>query len=328
MIRTAKLIRARTRSLTLRFFEAGPVRSRIWQLIVAMRRHHIGRTASAMAFNLFLALVPTLGLAGWLLAWLLSGNQAAMTSTSLILDLTPGEMHALLARHFERFSLGVAPLVLVGALWLTSSAFHMVMSVLETALRAKRRPWWKKRVMALVCSGFGISALSLSGYGMVWMAGGPMQILRRLLGEHAGNAATGYWLGWLAVFASMTALLAGFFRVAVHRPQVKRRVWPGALVAMGLGGTASIFFGYYVRTLARFTVFYGSLAAVTITLAWLWLWCAAVLLGAELNAQLEENASPQENAEAWNAVPGLAQPPSGSVSPTQIPQFSGKLDET
>ena len=43
------------------------------------------------------------------------------------------------------------------------------------------------------------------------------------------------------------------------------------------------------RTLARYALYYGSLAAVAVLLLWLWLLCAALLVGAELNAQLEGN---------------------------------------
>jgi membrane protein len=42
-----------------------------------------------------------------------------------------------------------------------------------------------------------------------------------------------------------------------------------------------------VRTLTNYAVFYGSLAAVAVLLVWLWLASLAILVGAELNAQLE-----------------------------------------
>ena len=56
---------------------------------------------------------------------------------------------------------------------------------------------------------------------------------------------------------------------------------------MLIGATESWIFGHYAPGLAKYTLFYGSLAAVAILLIWIWLWCAAVLIGAELNAVLE-----------------------------------------
>jgi membrane protein len=46
-------------------------------------------------------------------------------------------------------------------------------------------------------------------------------------------------------------------------------------------------FAYYASHLARFALFYGSLAAVAITLGWLWLICFSILASAELNQILE-----------------------------------------
>jgi membrane protein len=56
---------------------------------------------------------------------------------------------------------------------------------------------------------------------------------------------------------------------------------------MGLVVVISWGFGLYVRTLASYTVYYGSLAAIAVLLIWLWLLSVAILVGAELNSQLE-----------------------------------------
>jgi membrane protein len=68
---------------------------------------------------------------------------------------------------------------------------------------------------------------------------------------------------------------------------VRRRVFPGAFVAIGLVIVISWGFSLYVRTLASYTLYYGSLAAIAVLLVWLWLMSLAILVGAELNSQLE-----------------------------------------
>jgi membrane protein len=68
---------------------------------------------------------------------------------------------------------------------------------------------------------------------------------------------------------------------------VTRRVLPGAALAVVLWLVISWAFGLYVSTLAEYAVFYGSLAAVAVLLVWLWLTSLAILVGAELNSQLE-----------------------------------------
>jgi membrane protein len=85
-----------------------------------------------------------------------------------------------------------------------------------------------------------------------------------------------------------TAVLAAFYRFSVkHSKRVARRVLPGAMVAVVLWLVISWAFGVYVTTLAEYAVFYGSLAAVAVLLVWLWLTSLAILVGAELNSQLE-----------------------------------------
>jgi uncharacterized BrkB/YihY/UPF0761 family membrane protein len=85
-----------------------------------------------------------------------------------------------------------------------------------------------------------------------------------------------------------TAVLAAFYRFAVsHSKRVSRRVLPGAALAVVLWLVISWAFGVYVTTLAEYAVFYGSLAAVAVLLVWLWLTSLAILVGAELNSQLE-----------------------------------------
>lgn len=284
----AQRLKAHTMSRTAEFFDRGPLRRGLYSLWFGLGKHQVARAASAMAFDLFLALIPMLAFAGWVTAQVLKQSPQALGSTSLLLDLTPYQLHLLLRRNFERFSGGgIAPIALLGSLWLASSAYHTLMSVFESMVGARRRQWWTKRLISLGCVLATVVVFTGTGVIAVQFAGGPGEMLKRL---QAGN---GYVAPVLhAVTASVlllgaTAGLAGFFRIAVVRPGVKRRVWPGALVTVSIGGLSSYLFGYYARELARFALFYGSLAAVAIALAWIWIWCAAMLVGAELNAQLE-----------------------------------------
>jgi membrane protein len=266
------------------FFDNGPIRRNLRALAQGLTRDRVSRAASAMAFDLFLAAIPMLALAGWLFASLLSASPNAVTSTSLLLDVTPEQVYDLLDRHFRRFSaVAIAPLAFASSMWLISSAFHTCISVFEGAVHVKRRPWWSKRSIALICALIAIVALALTGWAAVLLAGGPAALLSPLGDEVRTARYAALLIGSLAA----TTLLAAFFRIAVRRPGVRRRVWPGAFAAVLIGSTSSWGFGHYAPAIARYTLFYGSLAAVAILLIWLWLWCAAVLVGAELNAVLE-----------------------------------------
>jgi membrane protein len=84
-------------------------------------------------------------------------------------------------------------------------------------------------------------------------------------------------------------LLGGFYRFAVeHPPGVARRVWPGAAAAVVSWLAVSWVFGAYVSSsVATYALYYGSLAAVAILLIWLYLTSLALVLGMEVNAELE-----------------------------------------
>ncbi len=271
---------------------AGELRWRVRSLFRGMKQHHAGRAASAMAFELCLASIPMLAVVGWVLGQVLR-DTGALLQASMLLDLTPSQVGRVVTLQLGRFSgpTAVAPFALVGSWWLAAGAFHRVMNVFELALAAKQRHWWVKRLIGLGCVVVWLVALAAAASIVVVLAGGPGKMVEVIDPDApAALKARMWWFRWatLAVMGSTVTLLTGFFfRIAVRRPGVRRRVWPGALLTVMLGGGVSMGFTFYAKRLASFTVFYGSLAAVAIVLAWLWLLCAALLLGAELNAQLE-----------------------------------------
>jgi membrane protein len=250
------------------------------------------RAASAMAFDLFLAMIPLLALAGWLFGRIMTtGN--AVAAVSLLLDTTPAAVRALAENQLARFSPGaVAPVALLGSLWLGSSAATTCMGLLEARGQSRPRPWWRRRLLAMATVFAGIIVFGAGSAVALWSIGGPVVLLESVVSDRVANW-TGYVLGLGVVHVLAVALLALFFRVAVHRPGIPRRVLPGALVASVLGALASLAFTFYASKIARFALYYGGLAAVAVTLVWLWLICLFVLIGAELNVVLEGNPPPR-----------------------------------
>jgi membrane protein len=162
------------------------------------------------------------------------------------------------------------------------------MTLLEASAGTARRRWVRKRLIALMSVLVSIVLFASSALLAVWVSGGPA----RLLGELSGgtqqlNPGVTHYLLLLLLALIGVALLALFFYVASPRPGVPRRVFPGAVLAVISGSAVSAAFAYYAGHLARFALFYGSLAAVAVTLAWLWFVCFSVLIGAELNQLLE-----------------------------------------
>lgn len=275
--------------------ERGPFQRMLSTIVRNLDRHHATQLASAMAFDLFLALIPALALAGWALSVVLKDDASALVHVSAWLDVTPHAVHELVNQHAERFSgLTLAPIALCGAVWLASGAFYTVMEAFDRTVSNSPRLWWVRRLIAIGCVLCVIVAAVLGAWVTVRLAGGPAMLLH-LLPKNEGFervmvAVNGPNVVGLAISgAIITLLIAGFFRIGVRRDVPNRRVWYGTTTTVTLAALASYVFAVYARTIARFAFYYGSLAAVAVLLAWLWLCSFALLLGVEVNSYLEEH---------------------------------------
>jgi len=101
------------------------------------------------------------------------------------------------------------------------------------------------------------------------------------------------WLvRWPVFFAIAIIATAALYKIGPSR-RAPRFVWvlPGAAVSALAWVGASYLFGWYVSTLSDYTATYGSLAAIVVFMTWLWLSVTIVLIGAELNAELEHQTA-------------------------------------
>ena len=242
--------------------------------------------AGAMAFALFLASIPLMGLAGAVVAHVLRGEPRALAMLSSLVDVAPDEVHELVDRYVARGTdQAIAPVFLLGSLWLAAGAFHDAMTVFESALDAVPRTWVQKRLIAVACGRSLLLLMGVLGSGIVVFLGGPLALLGSLV--ERGVPRTARVVVPVIVAAATLPLLAAFFRVAVRHGSRTPVIWRGAIATVAIGFIASYAFASYARTLARYAVFYGSLAAVAVFLVWLWLCCIALLIGVETNAEAE-----------------------------------------
>ncbi|MBF9072029.1 YihY/virulence factor BrkB family protein [Streptacidiphilus fuscans] len=95
------------------------------------------------------------------------------------------------------------------------------------------------------------------------------------------------WAKWPLLVILLGLLLAVMYWAAPNARQRFRWGTAGGLVAVVLWAAASVGFALYAAHFASFTRAYGSLAAVITFLIWLWLSNLALLLGGEVNAEIE-----------------------------------------
>jgi uncharacterized BrkB/YihY/UPF0761 family membrane protein len=115
--------------------------------------------------------------------------------------------------------------------------------------------------------------------------------VRGRIRQRVAGLLQGPWEKALAALATLAVgitFLAAFYRFAVEHPTgVRRHAFPGAFAAAVSWLGLSWGFGTYVSSLGNYAVYYGSVAAVAVLLIWLYLTSLTLVIGAEVNAQLE-----------------------------------------
>jgi membrane protein len=189
----------------------------------------------------------------------------------------------LVAQPRGHLSVGLAIAFLL-SFWGSASASKAVLSAMNVAYdTTERRPFFRFQLIGL--------AMTLSAVICVVLAVAVLLVLPPLI-QFSGLSAIG---GALIQSASFSLVLA-FFSIGLgllyaHGPSRERppdtRVLPGTALATGLWLLSSYVLSMYVSRLANFDATYGSIGAVVGIMLWFYVSAYAVLLGAELNAQLE-----------------------------------------
>ena len=267
-------------------------------VIRGLFKHHAFDHAATMAFYFFLGTIPLLVVGGLIIGKVVQGEGMSAVTAPLY-RMLPGVTRDLIRgelTHIADAETGaMAPLSVLGFLWLTSNGFHNLMDVFELLIGARPRSWVRQRAIAMVWVISTLVASILCVWFLIVTAGwtadleSPSQVPRLLARVQDALAEGWRRVGVVLVFgAVITVGLAVFYRFAVVHPrELRRRVWPGTLAAMALWALVSWAFGAYVATIGDYSLYYGSVATVAVMLLWFYLTSLALLIGAEVNAQLE-----------------------------------------
>ncbi|MGK2932363.1 MAG: YihY/virulence factor BrkB family protein [Solirubrobacterales bacterium] len=151
------------------------------------------------------------------------------------------------------------------------------------------RPFWKLRPVQLVVTLAMILILALLAIGLVMT--GPVV---DAVAEPFGISDTALDIWGIAKWPVMITLVLLLFAVLYHSsPNAKlarfRWVTPGAMLALAAWVVASAAFAFYVGNFGSYNETYGTLGGFVALLVWFWISNLAVLLGLELNSELERN---------------------------------------
>jgi membrane protein len=271
----------------------------------ALGRDHIWLASAGVAYCFLLAAIPGLVVLVALLG-LLVGPPAAEGGLGAARGLLPGEAAGFLADQVRgiadagRLHLGAGlGGALLAALWGARTGVATLVGALNLAYREREaRGFLRYQAVAAVATAaaclFGLLALAL-------VAAMPAAEALRP-GAPLGAAVTlGRWPG-LAVLTA--AALAAAYRYLPSRRRARWR-WtlPGAVAATGLWLAGSAGFSAYVARFPSYGATLGALGAVMLLLSWSYLTAFAVLLGAELNAEMERQTA-RDTTEGPDLAPG------------------------
>jgi len=186
---------------------------------------------------------------------------------------------------------GLLSFGILAALWTSSSALTAIIDGLNRAYDVQEgRPYWKVRGMAILLtvglSVFIIASLVLLTFGPQiggWIAD---QVGLGRVFQVAWNA-----LRWPVIVGLIVLAMALIYYLGPDVEQRWQWITPGSLVAVIGWLLASLGFSFYVNNFGSYNAAYGSIGAVIVLLTWMYVSGFFVLLGGEINAEIEHAAA-------------------------------------
>jgi membrane protein len=250
--------------------------------------------AAALTYYTILSIFPAMIVLVSILGLLGQNPQTTNALLKIIDDIGPssavdtfrGPIQSLIASKSDAGILLVVGLAT--ALWSASSYVGAFMRASNQIYeRGEGRPFWKLRPVQIVVTLAMVLLLALVGIAVV-VTGPLASAIAGPIGL-GGTAVTVWniakWPVLLVVVMLMFSILY-YWAPNVKHPKFKW-VTPGSVLAVLVWIAASAAFAVYVANFGSYSKTYGSLGGVVIALIWLWISNIAVLLGQELNAELE-----------------------------------------
>ncbi len=177
---------------------------------------------------------------------------------------------------------------MIGTVWSSSAAVSAIIGALNRIHKIREsRPWWQVKMRAILLT-IGLIVFSLLSAILIWL--GP--IIANWLDArlHLGALAisvwqVGRWAGAIFLAALGIGILYNF------GPDAETRwVWltPGSLLAIILWIGSSLGFKLYLAYFGSYNATYGTIGGIIILLLWFYISSLSILLGAELNAKIDE----------------------------------------
>jgi membrane protein len=250
--------------------------------------------AAALTYYAILSIFPALLVMVSLVGLFANPERVTRVLTDTVSELGPSTAAQTFQGPIEsitsnRGAAGVLFVVgVVGALWSASSYVSAFADACNSIYEVDEgRPFWKLKPLQLAVTFVLIMLAAFVALALV--LSGP---IAGALGSSLGIGDTPLTAWRFAKWPAMIALVLLIFGVLYYtapnaRVSGVRWVTAGALTALVVWVVASVVFALYVANFGAYDKTYGTLGGVVVFLLWMWITNIAILLGAELNAEIE-----------------------------------------
>lgn len=250
--------------------------------------------AAQQAYYFFFALFPAI-LTLISIASFFPISNLVDDSITMLGRFAPPDVLTVITDQMEKISKsnqgGALTFAFLLTLWSTSGAMVSIITTLNAAYGIiEGRPLWKVRLTALALT-IGMSIFILASMALV--LAGPTFAEHLANSMHLGAAFKWAWwvLQWPVVFILVASAIGIVYYFAPDAEQDWAWITPGSIVATLLWVIVSLAFKLYISYFGNYNETYGTLGAFIVLLTWFYLSGLSILVGAEMNAEIE-HASP------------------------------------
>jgi len=266
----------------------------LWRVYQQVTEDRVTLVAAGAAFYLMLAIFPALGafvsIYGFVadptsIAGQIEFLQGVLPSGGL--DLIYGQLESLAGQDPGALSIGLM-VTLAVSLWSANNGVKTLFEALNIAYEEEeKRSFIRLNLVAFAFTlGFMVALIvMIAAIGIV-----PAVLALVNLGGFSQALIAGG--RWVLVLGMMVLGISLLYRFGPSRAHAKWRWinW-GSVLATVVWLVASIGFSYYLQNFADYNATYGSLGAAIGFMLWIWLSAVILIVGAELNAEMEHQTA-------------------------------------
>lgn len=250
--------------------------------------------AAQLAFYFFLALFPALLFLVSLISFLpIHGLMDSITA--MLSRVAPGDVITIVQDQILQIATdnngGLLTLGMLGTVWSMSSGMDAIINTLNVAYDVQEsRPWWRTKLTAIALT-LALAVFIVLSMTLVLVGPTLGEKMAEWFGLGAAFAFAWKIVQWPIVFSMVAFAVAIIYYYAPDAEQDWIWITPGSVLATLLWILISLGFKFYISNFTSYNATYGAIGGVIVLMLWFYVSGLAVIIGAELNAEIE-HASP------------------------------------